>query len=226
MTTLLRTLQRILAANVLWYTMKTIKLSILLILLSWTNLQAQDPSLVNIKIDRVLVDNGKYKDYYKYEIENYILYNGRHKNNLKYEILDKVTNEIVLSKDNSQSDAMILKPKFFETSDKSIKVLLIEVTAEYSWGQEIVLIKEKNVKYIGYLDYAVDIENGLSIADYCKLTYENGKVIMTFKDVPLVYWPEDKNIINGKDLRFEFDLMELRNENKVRPTTGCYFLWG
>lgn len=76
---------------------------------------------------------------------------------------------------------------------------------KYSWGQEIILIKDKKVKYIGYLDYAVDIENGLTIADYCKLTYENGKIIMTFNDVPIVYWPEEKNKINGKDLKFEFD---------------------
>lgn len=166
---------------------------------------AQDKPLFNVKIDNVIVNAGKYKDYDKYDIGNYIIFIGRYRTNLKYDIQDKVTGEIAFTKDLSKTNAWILTPKLFANYDNSIKVLMIEVASETSWGQEIYLTKDNKVKYIGYLDYAVNIEKGISISEYCKMSEVKGKIIMTFDDVPMIYWPEGKKIINGKDLKFELD---------------------
>lgn len=86
---------------------------------------------------------------------------------------------------------------------------MIEVAAEYSWGQEIILIKNQNVHYPGYLDYTVNKDNGESISDYCDFLCENGKLTMIFNDIPIIYWPDESNIINGKDLKFEITENEI-----------------
>jgi len=185
--------------------MKT-KLTIVLSFISLISLSAQDLTFKNVKIDPVLIDTGSYKNYFKYDMGDYILYNGRYENNLNFKIQDKVTHNIEYVYKDTISDAMILKPKFFENADNTIKVIMIEVAAEYSWGQEIILIKDKTVKYLGYLDYIVDLEEGLSISDYCRLYMDKEKIIMIFDDVPIIYWPEESKKINGKDLKFELDV--------------------
>jgi len=70
-------------------------------------------------------------------------------------------------------------------------------------GKEIILIKNRDIRYLGYLDYTVDKENGESISDYCGFLCRNGKLIMIFRDIPIIYWPDESNLINGKDLKFE-----------------------
>lgn len=80
---------------------------------------------------------------------------------------------------------------------------MIEVAAEYSWCQEILLLKNQKIKHLGYLDYAVDKDDGESISDYCTFLCNDDKLTLTFIDVPIIYWPDESNVINGKDLKFE-----------------------
>lgn len=161
-------------------------------------------------IDNSLIETGEFKNYFRYDLGDYYFYNGRFENNLSYKIQQKNNAKIVYTRKDSLSDAMILKPKFFFNPDKSIILIMIEVAAEYSWGQEIVLIKNQKIKYLGYLDYTVDKDNGESISDYCAFLCENGKLTMIFNDVPIIYWPDESNVINGKDLKFQITDNEIK----------------
>lgn len=154
-------------------------------------------------IDDSLIETGEFKNYYRYDLGDFYYYNGRYENNLTYKIQQKEDSKIVYTRKDSSSDAMILKPKFFSNHERSTILIMIEVAAEFSWGQEIILIKNQTIEYLGYLDYAVDIDNGESIADYCDFLCENDKLVMIFKDISLIYWPDDSKKINGKDLKFE-----------------------
>jgi hypothetical protein len=183
--------------------MNTTKLVILLTFISWISISGQPVNFNKVNVERVLIDSGEFRNYYKYDLGNYLFYNGRYENNLKFQVQEKKNHKKVLDHSNTTSDALILKPKFFMTPNKSIIVIMVEVAAEYSWGQELILIKNKKIKYLGYLDYAVDLENGLSISDYCNFSLIKNKVFLTFDNVPIVYWPEESNKIFGKDLKFE-----------------------
>ncbi len=191
----------------------TAKLIIQLYFISWTSLSAQDLTFKNPEIKKVLIDAGTYMNYYIYDLGDLLFYNGRYENNLKCKIQDKVTNNIVYEYEDTVSDAMILKPTFFVNAGNTIQVIMIEVAAEYSWGQEIILIKDKTVKYLGYLDYIVDLEEGLSLSDYCRIHSDEDKIIMVFDDVPIIYWPEESKKINGKDLKFELDVNGIKRVN-------------
>ena len=59
---------------------------------------------------------------------------------------------------------------------------MLEVAAEYSWGQEIILIKNDKVFYPGYLNYARDGENGTSIANHSHFTRNKHSILLTFDD--------------------------------------------
>lgn len=161
-------------------------------------------------IDKSLIETGEFKNYFRYDLGDFYFYNGRFENNLSYKIQQKDNGEIVYTRKDSLSDAMILKPKFFINPDKSTILIMIEVAAEYSWGQEMILIKNQKIKYLGYLDYTVDKDNGESISDYCDFLCETGKLTMIFKDVPIIYWPDESNVINGKDLKFEITDNEIK----------------
>jgi hypothetical protein len=160
-------------------------------------------------IDKSLIDTGEFNNYFRYDLGDFYFYNGRFENNLSYKIQQKDNGTIVYTRKDSLSDAMILKPKFFINLDKATILIMIEVAAEYSWGQEIILIKNQKIKYLGYLDYTVDKDNGESISDYCNFLCENGKLTMIFDNVPIIYWPDESNKINGKDLKFEITEKEI-----------------
>ncbi|MBN2756486.1 MAG: hypothetical protein JXR51_04845 [Bacteroidales bacterium] len=164
--------------------------------------QAQKTTILKAKVDKTLIKSGKFKNYYQYKLGDFDFLNGRFENNLKFKIRDNLKDSIVFNYNNSQSEAMILKPIFFITNDLKIILIMIEIAAEYSWGQELVLINNGKITKLAYLDYAVNLENGLSISDYCKLSFENGKIILTFENVPIIYWPEQSKIINGNELKF------------------------
>ena len=92
--------------------------------------------------------------------------------------------------------------------DHSQIVIMIEVAVEYSWGQEIVLIKDKAVKYLGYLNYAAvgDEEESLaeeSLAEYCRIQESKGKILLSFDDVSIIDYSDDDKIIDGKSLKLE-----------------------
>lgn len=169
---------------------------------------AQVNALNPVEIEGKLVESGENKNYYSYDLGSYIFFNGAYEHNLTFKIQDKFTGKIEFTYEDSVSDAMILIPNFFCNEDHSQIVIMIDVAVEYSWGQEIVLIKDKAVKYLGYLNYAAvdDQEESLpeeSLAEYCRIQESKGKILLLFDDVPIIDYSDDDKIIDGKSLKFE-----------------------
>lgn len=155
------------------------------------------------ELNKTLIESGEFKNYYRFDLGDFYFFNGRFEHNLTYKIQQKNNHKIVYAYKDSLSDAMILKPRFFTSPDNSTILIMVEVAAEYSWSQEIILLKEGTIQKVGYLNYAVEKGNGESISEYCNIMCENGKLIMTFDDVPLVNWSNESKNINGKDLKYE-----------------------
>jgi len=71
------------------------------------------------EFNKTLIENGDFKNYYRFDLGDFYFFNGRRENNLSYKIQNKTNKEIIYSRKDSLYDAMILKPKFFCSSDKS-----------------------------------------------------------------------------------------------------------
>lgn len=176
----------------------------ILALLSSASVSGQDIDFISVQIEPELIESGEYKNFYKFDLGQYVLLNGRHENNLRYKILNKKTDQIDYENKNSMSDAMIRIPMFFINEDKSIIIILMEEAAEYSWGQEVILISDGRINNIGYLSYAVSGEEyEESLADYCRIQGDKNKMVMSFEDVQIIDYSNNDAIIEGKDLKFE-----------------------
>jgi hypothetical protein len=160
--------------------------------------QATNFQAVIINCNKIV--SGDLKNYCSYDLGNYTLYIGYNTNNLKVKILSKVLNDIKFTYDETESDAMIIKPKFFESSDKKVIVIMLELAVEYSWGQKLVMINNNGVFDCGFIDYMTNEGNGESIAKYAVFNQVNGQVILTFQPVEFV--DRDYNIIKSGSLKY------------------------
>ena len=171
---------------------------------------SQNRLFQKVDIKEEAIETGLLKNFDKYDLADFVLYRGKYENNLKYHLINKATGEVLLEEDHSNSDAMILKPKFFVDTNSVLTIIMMEIAAEYSWGQEVIWIDSEVVKNIGNLDYTVDNFNFTSISEYCKISFIDGKVIMEFDDVTIIDTREEAKL-DGKKLKFE-----LSNEGIVR----------
>ncbi|HPT02858.1 MAG TPA: hypothetical protein PLJ84_09690 [Bacteroidales bacterium] len=144
--------------------------------------------------------SGVSKDYCTYDLGEHILLVGFNTNNLKAMIKSKKSKDLRFVYDGTTSDAMIIKPKFFESSDKKIIVIMLELAAEYSWGQRIVMIKNDKVYDCGFLDFMTNENNGESIAKYAILRQVNGQVVLTFQ--PQDFVDKDEAIVKSQTLKY------------------------
>jgi hypothetical protein len=160
--------------------------------------QTKNFQSLNIDCDKIV--SGDLKNYCSYDLGNYTLYIGYSTNNLKVKILSKVLNDVKFTYDETESDAMIIKPKFFESSDKKVMVIMLELAAEYSWGQKLVMINNNGVFDCGFLDFMTNEGNGESIAEYAVFKQVDGQVILTFQ--PGDFVDRDYNIIKSESLKF------------------------
>ena len=178
----------------------------ILFLIVCNTLTAQECRFIPAQVEPELIESGEYKNYYRYDLGAYVFWLGRYENNLRFKIQDKATQDIEFNYVDSVSDAMILIPKLFSNVDNSEIVILVEVAAEYSWGQEVVLIKDQTVNYLGYMNYAVlGEEMEESISDYCIITSSRNKIWLTLEDIKIIDYSNGDKILNGKEMKFELD---------------------
>lgn len=167
----------------------------------------QETDFISVQIEPKLIESGEYKNFYKFDLGNFMLLNGRYENNLRYKFLNTNTDQVIYENKKSMSDAMIRIPKFFFNEVQSIIIILIEEAAEYSWGQEVILISEGKINNLGYLSYAVlGEEYEESLADYCHIRGNKNKMVMSFEDAQILDYTNNDSIIEGKDLKFELSL--------------------
>ena len=174
---------------------------------------AQTTAFVKKEIKKELLVSGDFKDYEKYNLGKVSFMNGTGNNHLKYCVIENKNNKKLFLKSDTLSDALKLKPVFFTTGfeDKPI-IIMVEVAAEYSWGQEILLIKNSKVYFPGTLDLAADIYNRTSISEYCHLSLVKNRIFMTFEDVPMYETNNEKSTINGKGLKIEITKDKIKRE--------------
>jgi len=160
--------------------MKISLLVLNVLLLSWIQARFE-----RIELDYLTINEGTYKDFRMYPYAGYEFYNGFSVNNLTFKITDD-QGKVLIEHDNDSSDAMIAKPNFFTLNGGKEIVILLEIAAEYSWGQDVFWIKNDTIYHPGYINLIVALENGLSIADYCQIRPDGNNLLMLFENVPML----------------------------------------
>ena len=161
---------------------------------------SQQVEIYPVKINCDKNESGIYLDYCLYDLVHYTLLVGFNTNNLKALIKSKKSENVEFVYDQTNSDAMTIKPAFFESSDKKIVVIMLELAAEYSWGQKIVLIMNDQVSDCGFLDYMTNENNGESIAKYAIIKIVNNQIVLTFQ--PQEFVDKDEIIVNSSNLKY------------------------
>jgi hypothetical protein len=190
---------------------KLLLISILLISVGFC--LAQNIDFMKKEIKEEFLTSGDFKDYEKYNLGKVSFLNGSGNNHLKYCIVDNKNNKILFLKSDSASDALKLKPVFFTSGieDKPV-IIMVEIAAEYSWGQEILLIMNDKVYFPGTLDLAADIYDRTSISEYCHFSLVKNRIFMTFEDVPMYDTNDEKTTIIGKTLKIEITKNRIKRE--------------
>lgn len=165
--------------------------------------KGQDTIMSVLNIKGTIINKGEYKNFEAYNLGEYIFLNGILKNNLSFKIKNKKTKDVFYSFTDSISDAMILKPKFFRNDSLNTILILVEVAAEYTWGEYVIILRDGKVFNPGFLDYAVNIRNGESISGFCIVKLKNEYIELSFKNTPIFSWSEEDKIINGENFKIK-----------------------
>lgn len=188
---------------------------IFLLLLSGLSLQAQDTFYKRMHAAKTSIDTGAFKNFVRYDLGSFYLFVGTGENNLKFNIAGKSSNTISFSYDNSFSDALTLKPVFFiNEKDSSDMLLMMEIAAEYSWGQEIMLIQGQSVNYIGLLEYAAAIEDNSSIANHCRVARKGKNILILLDSIPVIDFARQEIPLNGADMRIRINTSKMKLDVK------------
>ena len=139
------------------------------------------------------------KGFDSYNLKSFILYIGWENKDVKAFIKPRNNDEIKFKFDKT-TDAMIIKPVFFENPENKTLVIMLELAAEFSWGQKLVLIKNDTVYDCGYLDYLTNEGNGESIAKYAKIKQDKDKIILSFQ--PQYFVDGKEKLIKSQTLKY------------------------
>lgn len=184
-------------------------------ILSGHLLMAQEIAFNKIEPAKIAIDTGVFAGYARHELASFYLLIGSGENNLKFNIVGKSSNSVSFSYDNSFSDAQTLVPAVFvNKADETEILLMIEIAAETSWGQELLYIQGEAVNYIGFLEYAVALEDDSSIAGHCRVFKKGKKIVIAMDPVPIIDYTSGERLVNGDNLKIEINTAKMKMKVK------------
>ena len=145
------------------------------------------------------VETGSFTGYTGYRYDGFeLLHRGG-----RVIIRDVASNQQYFSFQDTSTIATEFSFRFFKgPKDEIPVVILMDVSADTSLGQNVFLMKEGTVGHAGYLKYAVDDYNFSSLALHAIFSYEAGKLYLTFDDADIIDFDRQR-VMNGESMRFE-----------------------
>ena len=93
--------------------------------------------------------------------------------------------------------------RFFKGPKEEIPVvIMMDVASDHSMGQNLFLLRDKQVENAGFLRYAADDFNFSSLALHAIFSYENGNILLTFDDADIIDF-ERETVVQGNTIRFQ-----------------------
>lgn len=169
----------------------------------------QNSTFEKIELKYSISGEKEFEEYDKYTINSFDIFVGRNKNGcLEYVITSKKGN--ILER-KCGIDVMQFKPTVFENKSSKTTLIFIEYATEFSWGNAIYKIQNEKFHKIGWINYAIVVDNGESIADYCRINSTNKGIEIKFENVKL-YESTTEEVIDGENIVF------LIKRNKLKTT--------
>ncbi len=160
------------------------------------------PQEVNIKHLEIV-------DFIKLNEELYIFsaYNPKHSHQIHLYVTD--AQQKIIYKSGSQGDSQTYSLSVFKAKKKDSYIVLGHIASEYSWGNDVHLIENNQVKNIGFLNAAKYNKNDQAwdISACVKIEALNQKEFaIRFECDKLVYDPEgpEQEIINCSEIYYLF----------------------
>ena len=117
-------------------------------------------------------------------------------------------------------DSYTYNPTFFKNNNLTPHtIILVHISNEGSWGQDVYGIDDTQIKYLGKLKistWAEEPEMYWDIAPYTKITQVNNTIIFSFESSKVVLDPSSpgEKVLNGNELIFEYRDGNLKAVNK------------
>jgi len=184
-------------------------IGIIFILLPFFAARAQSAGFSDQFIKPVHLESGKYKGFDKYDIGDVFLYHGTRKHKSEFYAVEKETDKIVFSFQDTTRRATSYTLKFFKAGDSvQPAVVMINVEVDHSIGQYILLISGPRVINAGFLHYAADDFNFSSLGLHAIISQVDDQIILTFDSTEIIDFTNE-TVIDGSKLMFQITPEEI-----------------
>lgn len=165
---------------------------------------AQSSFFGDIFLEPDEVVSGEYKGLNRFEFEEIAILIEPKKAD-RITILEADNDQQIFNFINEHPESYFSKPRFFKSdSETDPVVMMLDVHAVHSIGQQMFLIQGKEVINVGFLPYAVDDFNFSSLSLYSRFESEGETIFQSFGDIDIIDI-EKEVIVKGSDLRFKIE---------------------
>ena len=184
-------------------------IGIIFILLPFFAARAQSSGFSDQFIKPVHLESGKYKGFDKYDIGDVFLYHGTRKHKSEFYAVEKETDQVVFSFQDTTAKVDSYALKFFKAGNTvQPAVVMINVEVDHSIGQYIFLISGPRVFNAGFLNYAADDFNFSSLGIHAIISIVGDQIILTFDNIRIIDFANE-TVIDGSKLNFQITPEEI-----------------
>ena len=195
-----------------------------LLLLTSNIVVAQQYERLDIKPTKELDSIGQFRYILHYELDDLDFYVGMdltddrtERSGLRLRVYDSNMN--LKFESPGQLDSYTYNPTFFKNESLSPQtILLVHISNEGSWGQDVYIIKDSQIEHIGLINVATwgeEAETYWDIAPYTQIKKVRDTLIFSFTPLKIVLDPSglDEKTLNGNDLWYEYQNGKLQVKN-------------
>ena len=163
----------------------------------------QSKIFIDLFLEPKKVSSGKFKGFDVYDLSDLMVYQGTGKKRRELYIIRRDTDESLLFFQDTITDARIYHLKFFKRDEQDLRVvIMLDVEGDVSVGQHIFRIRDKEVTYCGFINYAADDFNFSSLGFHARIETVDDRIILSFDTKNIIDYSMD-TLIDGSDLKFE-----------------------
>ncbi len=164
---------------------------------------SQSKQFYDLFLQSKKVSKGQFKGFDVYELSDLLIYHGKGKKKRDLHIKHRDIDESLLFFHDTIADARIYHLKFFKSDVQGLPiVMMLDVESDTSLGQHIFLIKDKEVIYCGFINFAADDYNFSSLGIHVRIESVDERIILSFDTENIIDYSM-KTLIDGSELRFE-----------------------
>lgn len=168
--------------------------TLLISFLIYNSVQAQDTLFyADLYLEPDIVAGGSYQGWQSYSLEGMVIYNGLGRNDLHMKVLSKSGDNEILDFEENEGKAKRYNLRFYKADEDLPIMMMVDLAGQYSWGNYVFWIENGTISKCGFIPYGADNFNFSSIGLYAEFSYNDGQIILEFRDdISLIDYEKDK----------------------------------